>query len=101
MRHESVELMPALVPLDAVEVVAVQVVTTDQVSALPRLNVPRDTEVNLGQTLQLYNGVTSLVIYIYIRYSRLGRSELVFDPIFLKGNQAGLMNKVIWEIEMR
>ena len=55
MRHEPVELVPALVPLDAVEVVAVEVVAADQVGAVPGLDVPRDTEVDLGQTLQLYN----------------------------------------------
>ena len=53
MRHEPVELVPALVPLDAVEVVAVQVVAAHQVRAVPRLHVAGDAEVNLAQTLQL------------------------------------------------
>ena len=53
VRHKPVELVPALVPLDAVEVVAVQVVAAHQVRAVPRLHVAGDAEVNLAQSLQL------------------------------------------------
>ena len=53
VRHEPVELVPPLVPLDAVEVVAVQVVAAHQVRAVTRLHVAGDAEVNLAQSLQL------------------------------------------------
>ena len=49
MRHEPVELVAALVPLDAVEAVAVQVVAAHQVRTVPRLNIPRDAQVDLAQ----------------------------------------------------
>ena len=52
MRHESVELMPALVPLDAVQVVAVKIVAAHQVCAVTSLNIPGDPQVNLGQSIQ-------------------------------------------------
>ena len=52
MRHESVELMPPLVPLDAVEVVAVQVVAAHQVRAVPGLDITGDPQVYLGETIQ-------------------------------------------------
>ena len=53
MRHEPVELVPALVPLDAVEVVAVQVVAAHQVRTVARLNVPGDPQVYLAQAGEL------------------------------------------------
>ena len=52
LRHESVELMPALVPLDAVQVVAVQIVAAHQVRTVTSLNIPWDPQVNLGQSIQ-------------------------------------------------
>ena len=55
VRHEPVELVAALVPLDAVEVVAVQVVAAHQVGTVPGLDIPRDPEVYLAQAGQLWN----------------------------------------------
>ena len=55
MRHEPVELVAPLVPLDAVEVVTVQVVAAHQVSAVPGLNIPGDPQVYLAQAVQLCN----------------------------------------------
>ena len=53
--HEPVELVAALVPLDAVEVVTVQVVAAHQVGAVPRLNIPGDPQVDLAQAGQFWN----------------------------------------------
>ena len=53
VRHEPVELVAALVPLDAVEVVAVQVVAAHQVRTVARLNVPGDPQVYLAQAGEL------------------------------------------------
>ena len=53
VRHEPVELVPPLVPLDAVEVVTVQVIAADKVSTVSCLHIPRDTEVYLTQARQL------------------------------------------------
>ena len=53
VRHEPVELVPALVPLDAVEVVAVQVVAAHQARTVARLNVPGDPQVYLAQAGEL------------------------------------------------
>ena len=53
VRHEPVELVPPLVPLDAVQVVAVQVVGADEVSAVSSLDIPGDPQVNLGQAVKL------------------------------------------------
>ena len=49
VRHEPVELVPALVPLDAVEVVAVQVVAAHQVRAVARLDIAGQPQVDLAQ----------------------------------------------------
>ena len=53
VRHEPVELVSPLVPLDAVEVVTVQVVAAHQVRTVSGLNIPRDPEVYLAQAGQL------------------------------------------------
>ena len=53
VRHEPVELVPPLVPLDAVEVVTVQVVAAHQVCTVSGLDIPRDPEVYLAQAGQL------------------------------------------------
>ena len=53
MGHEPVELVAPLVPLDTVQVVAVQVVGTDEVSAVPSLYIAWDSQVNLRQTVKL------------------------------------------------
>ena len=55
MRHESVELMPPLVPLDAVQVVAVQVIAAHQVCAVTSLHIAGDPQVNLGEAIQFWN----------------------------------------------
>merc|ERR1712073_284272 len=44
VRHEPVKLVPTLVPLDAVELVAVEVVAAHQVRAVPGLHIARDTQ---------------------------------------------------------
>ena len=49
VRHEPVELVTALVPLDAVEVVAVQVVAAHQVRAVARLDIAGQPQVDLAQ----------------------------------------------------
>ena len=54
MGHEPVELVPSLVPLDAVEVVAVQVVAAHQVRGVPGLHIPGDPEVDLTQALKFW-----------------------------------------------
>ena len=54
MGHEPVELVPSLVPLDAVEVVAVQVVAAHQVCGVPGLNIPGNPEVYLAQALEFW-----------------------------------------------
>ena len=53
VRHEPVELVATLVPLDAVEVVTVQVVAAHQVRTVPGLHIPRDPEVYLAQAGEL------------------------------------------------
>ena len=49
VRHEPVELVAALIPLDAVEVVAVQVVAAHQVRTVARLHVAGQPQVDLAQ----------------------------------------------------
>ena len=48
VRHEPVELVPSLVPLDGVEVVAAQVVRASQVGSLAALQVLRQLRAAAG-----------------------------------------------------
>ena len=52
MWHDPVEFVAPLVPLDAVQVVAVQVVAAHQVRAVPGLDITGDPQVYLGETIQ-------------------------------------------------
>ncbi len=57
MRHVPVELVPALVPLDAVERVAAQVVAAGQVRRLAALEELRDPHREVRQAVRHWNGM--------------------------------------------
>ena len=63
LRHESVELMPPLVPLDTVQVVAVQVVAAHQVCAVTSLYIAGYPQVNLGEAIQFWKYNVCCLLY--------------------------------------